>query len=85
MSVVRQKTTRARQGDRFGASGRRESRGYNFLLPSDETEGRGWLPRRGWHDAGIETGSFELERVSRVPKERRALGDCVRQLFTTIS
>lgn len=23
--------------------------------------------------------------VSRVPKERRALGDCVRQLFTTIS
>lgn len=41
----------------------------------DERKGRGWS-----------AGSLGQKGcVSRVPKERRALGDCVRQLFTTIS
>lgn len=44
--------------------------------------------RKGWVVAwryGDVRGRSGGKGVSRVPKERRALGDCVRQLFTTIS
>lgn len=51
----------------------------------DETAAGGRGGRAlGGGDTGI-GGAARAERVSRVPKERRALGDCVRQLFTTIS
>lgn len=60
--------------------------------PADITSYYRAMKQRGGGGCRVEggpmrgsTGSFELERVSRVPKERRALGDCVRQLFTTIS
>lgn len=43
--------------------------------------------RGGWLRGAIRgcRGRSGGKGVSRVPKERRALGDCVRQLFTTIS
>lgn len=48
----------------------------------------GWIVAREGGSARGSAGSAgafaRAERVSRVPKERRALGDCVRQLFTTI-
>lgn len=57
-------------------------------------EGQGGRVAGGWivareggfaRDSAGSAGAFaRAERVSRVPKERRALGDCVRQLFTTI-
>lgn len=48
----------------------------------DERKGvatKGGCAKRGRRDRSSRKGA------SRVPKERRALGDCVRQLFTTIS
>lgn len=56
---------------------RREARGRKA-----QARRKGWVAAWRYGDGRGRSGG---KGVSRVPKERRALGDCVRQLFTTIS
>lgn len=77
-----------RDGDRFGAypvgrivANPADITSYYRTMYEETAAGR----KEAEEEEVEEDRVARAERVSRVPKERRALGDCVRQLFTTIS